>query len=1251
VVEDNPLTLKVARLALGAEGYLVLEATDGTEALRLVESEQPDLILQDLLLPDMDGFELVSRLRANPKTFGIPIIAFSGFLSRLEHGRAAAAGFSDFLPKPVEPSRLLEVVRTYLPAQIEPPRVGHLQQLLVVDDDPVQLKLARVLLSGLGYRVLTAVDGAEALEVLEKEPVEAILSDVLMPRVDGFRLCAEIRASSRWQRIPVVLVSSNYVEEADRQVAVRMGASAYVVRTPDLGEAVRALETALGQPASAPPPASSPSAGAHHERVILQLERHAAMNATYAHRSAMHASMLSVLAGVSEALIKSQSLEHALPDVLGSLLEACGVSHGAIFFQRHDHHKEMHLGASAGYADEVKTGLADFCGQIDVFERAAASLAPLLLVPSDPSMARVLALIEAECALLVPLVADHECLGILLLASNTRDLTEHDWIPFARTMAVQIGQALALSRAFTRLKASETRYRRVVENAGMGIFTLDEHRCVTDVNPAMERILQRSRQEVLGSPVDILVAQDDQQSANDAYTELLKKGRVQVSGRRIRRADGQISVCDIWVTRMEIDGVITSIGVAQDVTDKHRVEAELRLLQTLTLAASESPDLRSALGVVLTIIGESARLDFAAAWLPGGDGLECSQWWTARAPDRELFRPLTEPAVTRDEDFLSQVWRTGKAVWLPSLSDLLPARLRSAANLGLRGGLAVPVVAHEKVTAVLEFFYLESGRDERLVEMITGAAAQVGPVIARQRAQEALRLSEARFARLCEAGIIGVSVANLDGEVLEANDVYLQMLGRTREDLLHGRLRWADQIPPEWQAVNAASVARLRATGVAQPWEIEIQRTDGSRLAVAVAVAMLNDHQCISLTSDISERKRVEAALGLSEEQLRQAQKMEAVGRLAGGVAHDFNNLLSIILSYSELILQDLGPEDPMRADLREIQHAGIRGADLTRQLLMFSRQQVLVPVVLDLNDVLSDLNKMLQRILGADVTLLTIPGLDLAKVCIDRGSLEQIILNLTVNARDAMPTGGRLTLETADVYLDLDYAREHLGATTGPHVMLAVSDTGSGMDRDTQARIFEPFFTTKSAGQGTGLGLSTVFGIVQASGGSVWVYSEPQMGTAFKIYLPRAQAPKDGAPPVFEDSLLSPADEMPRGTEIILLVEDEEGVRAAARSILRKSGYTVIEADGAVAARLVTDDPTQVIDLLLTDVVMPGVSGPALAAQALLQRPGLRTLFMSGYTDDTIFRHGVLEARMAYLQKPITPQSLTRKVREVLDA
>jgi two-component system cell cycle sensor histidine kinase/response regulator CckA len=475
---------------------------------------------------------------------------------------------------------------------------------------------------------------------------------------------------------------------------------------------------------------------------------------------------------------------------------------------------------------------------------------------------------------------------------------------------------------------------------------------------------------------------------------------------------------------------------------------------------------------------------------------------------------------------------------------------------------------------------------------------------------------------------------------LEVNDAAVAHYGYSREEFLAKTIR--DLHPPEnLPLVEEQFLQALREPGreaFRSPRVWKHRKKDGTLIDVEIAASpidFLGRKAWLSLANDITEKKRLEA-------QLLQAQKMESVGRLAGGVAHDFNNLLGVITGYGELLEKSLPADARPQKYLRDIMKAAERAAGLTRQLLAFSRRQVLQPRILDLNTVVGEMEKMLRRLIGEDVQLITVLDDSLGRVQADPGQIEQVLMNLAVNARDAMPRGGRLTIETANVDLDAAYARSRPGVKPGSHVMLAVSDTGHGMEQDVLAQVFEPFFTTKEAGKGTGLGLATVHGIVTQSAGHIFVYSEPKHGTTFKIYLPRVE----GVEAVVK---ATPPEAPQRGSETILLVEDEESLRSLVRECLEASGYTVVEARHATHALEIAEAHSVHIHLLITDVVMPGMSGSELAARLLESHREMKVLYMSGYTDDAVVLHGVLAADAAFLQKPFTMDALARKVREVL--
>jgi hypothetical protein len=505
------------------------------------------------------------------------------------------------------------------------------------------------------------------------------------------------------------------------------------------------------------------------------------------------------------------------------------------------------------------------------------------------------------------------------------------------------------------------------------------------------------------------------------------------------------------------------------------------------------------------------------------------------------------------------------------------------------------------------------------------------------------------FRQLLESAPDAMIIVGVDGRIAIANSQAEARFGWSRHELAGQTLERL--IPERFRTAHAdhygAFVLDPRPRPMAPGLELSALRKDGTEFPVEISLSPFrlgDDTFIIAAIRDVTMRKEGEKALRRAEGQLRQAQKMEAIGCLAGGVAHDFNNLLSVILGYASMILESLSPRDPLRADVDELLIAGHRATDLTHQLLAFSRNQVLEPRVVDLKQELASLQKLLRRLLSEDIELSVMPAESTGRVFVDVGQFEQVVMNLIVNARDAMPRGGNLTIETANIELDSAYAAGHTGVTPGPYVMLAVTDTGVGMTPEIQSRIFDPFFTTKESGKGTGLGLATVFGIVKQSGGHICVYSEPGHGTTFKIYLPRTDRPAEP---------LAPEANLPasmRGSETILLVEDEDQLRTLAKTILARHGYDVLEARHGDEALAICRTHTAKIDLIVTDVIMPRMTGPELRQQMGGIRPETKVLFMSGYPDNSIVHHGVLERGIMFLAKPVTPDALLRKVREVLN-
>jgi two-component system cell cycle sensor histidine kinase/response regulator CckA len=502
-----------------------------------------------------------------------------------------------------------------------------------------------------------------------------------------------------------------------------------------------------------------------------------------------------------------------------------------------------------------------------------------------------------------------------------------------------------------------------------------------------------------------------------------------------------------------------------------------------------------------------------------------------------------------------------------------------------------------------------------------------------------LLASEKRYRALFENAKDAIAVLTPDGVVREMNQRWADIVGVPREKLTGRHL--SDFAPLGEEAKNNESYDRMMASDAAVSAPVRIATADGSNLLMEFSranIEVAGEELVIAIGRDVTEKSQL-------EEQLRQSQKLEVVGQLAGGVAHDFNNILTAILGFCELLLMELGPDHSARTDVLEIKTAGQRAAGLTQQLLAFGRKQILQANVLDLNGVIKDMEPMLRRLIAAHIDLVLSLPVDVRAIKIDPTQLEQIVINLLVNASDAMPRGGKLTIETSNVRLDETYKGHHLPVTPGDYVLLAVSDTGVGMDEATSRRVFEPFFTTKELGKGTGLGLATIYGIVKQSGGDIWVYSEPGHGSAFKIYLPAVTGLVTAAA-----KILTVPELARRGSETILLVEDDEAVRRLARLVLERTGYRVVEAENPKEALRAARQQGGRIDLLLSDLIMPESDGPPLIDRLAHDHPDLRVLYISGYADEAVVRHGVIVEGTPFLQKPFTPLALSGKVREVLD-
>ncbi|HWY27144.1 MAG TPA: PAS domain S-box protein [Candidatus Angelobacter sp.] len=795
-------------------------------------------------------------------------------------------------------------------------------------------------------------------------------------------------------------------------------------------------------------------------------------------------------------------------------------------------------------------------------------------------------------------------------------------------------------RAEEAQRKTEEKFRRLFEGAVEGIFQTTPEGTYLSVNPALARMCGFATPEEMTQSVRDIGAETyaDPQVREEFKRIIEKSGVIEGFEYQVRRKDGS----KIWISEnarvvRDANGKIAGYeGTIEDITTRRRAELERQVGFEIIHAVNVTDNLDDLLRLIHVALKKVLYAEncFVALYEPSTSMFHFPFFvdqYDVAPPPQQVGRSCT-----------AYVFHTGQAMLIPQrvfdhLAEIGDVELVGTPSPSWLGApLRTPAATIGVL--VVQHYEEDNAYTKRDLEFLSSVGGQIAVAIERKRAEAKVRESEAQLRVLVEQ--LPAVLWTVDKNLLFTSclGAGLTRLGMKPNQIVGMSL--LDYFETADPTLLPVAAHRRAVTG--EPVTFHVEWKGGSYACHAEplrgADGEVQGAICMSL--DITDRKQL-------EEQLRQAQKMEAVGRLAGGIAHDFNNLLMVIQGYADLLAERLPAGDALRRNAEQIQMASQRATSLTRQLLAFSRKQMLAPKILNIQSVVTDMEKILRRLIGEDVALEVSSARELGLVKADRSQIEQVILNLAVNARDAMPEGGRLTIETGNVELDASYAHPPAVLSPGKYVMLAVTDNGCGMDAATQAHIFEPFFTTKEKGKGTGLGLATVYGIVKQSGGYVWVYSEPGRGTSFKVYLPRieeehARVGREGQP----DS-----QSIPRGTETILLVEDEKGVRELAREYLEMSGYSVIEAEDGHTALELAAMHAGPIQLLMTDVVMPGISGRELAVRVTKIRPGIKVLYMSGYTDQSVVHHGILETDAVLLQKPFTMVTLASKLRELLTA
>jgi PAS domain S-box-containing protein len=1268
IVDDRSANREFLITLLSYGGHRLIEAADGAEGLAVTRSEHPDLIIADILMPTMDGYEFVRQIRMDPALANSRVIFYTAQYHEPEaRNLASACGVSAVLTKPCEPEVILQTVEAALGQGFPITEPEKSEEKF----DREHLRLVTDKLSQKAEELGRTNDRLTAIVELgiqlgsERDPGRLLQAFCDATReIVGARYAIVGIPSGGTSDYRYFLASGMDVPMMARVGRPKLGG--VLASIVGAGRCFRAANQggphAAGLPSTFPPveailaaPVVSPARiygwvclldkvggqdfSDEDERLAKML---AAQVGRIYENGSLYADLLGHATKLAEEVAERKRGEAALrenEERFRGAFENTGVAMALTDIENRLIRVNAAMAQLFGYTEHelLTKSMADLTYPADL----ATSLAgrEKLLDGSAPFFQ-----VEKRYV--------HRDGHIFWGLTNVSLVRDQSGRP--QLYVGQIQDITDRKRAEAEARRSSELLQAVADETSDAVYVKDRSGVYLLSNKAAARFMGRPVDYVLGKNDSQLFEPESAQRIKDRDQRVMDTGDVINEEETLTAAGVTRTYLVAKAPYRDGQGNITGlIGISRDISARKRTE-RLQLAQyAATKILANSPSLQDASIQILEALCRDLDWEVGELWQPE-DGAQVLRHVVAWHAPEQKFSDFD--AATRRMSFApgsglpGRIWSGGKPCWIPDVaSDPNFLRRESALQAGLRSIVGFPIMLGGEVLGVLAFLGQQiQTPDSELLGVMAAIGSQIGQFIERKRAEEELRQSEERFRQIAE-NIREVFWLHdpINHKILYVSHAYESIWGRPAQALYSSAGDWLQPIhPDDADRVRQSSIIRTGADHYDE--EYRIIRPDGAiRWIHDQGFPVLDENGVIfriaGVAEDITERVRANETRQKLEAQLLQSQKMEAFGQLAGGIAHDFNNLLTIINGYSEILFSSLPVADSKRAAVKAISEAGTRAAALTQQLLAFSRQTVLEPKVLDINQVIRETEKMLRRLIGEDILLSTRLERSVRHVKVDPSLIGQVLMNLAVNSRDAMPRGGELCISTENQHVQATGATEPAHGRPRDYVCIAVRDTGEGMAAEVKARIFEPFFTTKGVGKGTGLGLAVVHGVVNQSGGHIEVESEPGKGTAFKLYFPAVDAglSKRESDPL-EQSLT--------GAETILLVEDEENVRGLFSLALQARGYRVLAASNGIDAIKVAENHGQPIHLLLTDVVMPRMSGRELADALTSRFPGLRVLYMSGYTDDAVVRHGLVQEKVPFLQKPATPARLASKVRTVLD-